>query len=83
MSTTTPNEMSAHGLELLKSAILSFLMLHPEGTTNAEIADGLGLRSNFEGKQKDYLTYSLLGLLVEEKRVRYTRVSGRRRYLSS
>ncbi|HWQ21328.1 MAG TPA: hypothetical protein VN478_01215, partial [Clostridia bacterium] len=35
----------------------------------SEIAGALGLRSSMNGSQKDYLTYSILGILMEQGRV--------------
>jgi len=73
----TPNEKAQQGLSLLKEAILEVLGNHPEGLQNAQIADLLGLRSDYKGANKDYLSWSVLGLLfnsaqVERKGRRYT-----------
>ncbi len=38
------------------------------------------MRSDFEGDQKDYLSWSILGLLVGEAKVRYEMVGKQRRY---
>ena len=65
----TPREKANQGLVLLKEAILETLREHPEGLRNAEIADRLELRSDFLGKQKDYLSWSVLGLLVNDSLV--------------
>ena len=62
----TPREKANQGLALLKEAVLGTLQEHPEGLRNAEIADRLELRSDFLGKQKDYLSWSVLGLLVND-----------------
>ena len=62
----TPREKAVQGLALLKDAILESLQEHPEGLRNSEIADRLELRSDFQGKQKDYLSWSVLGLLVND-----------------
>jgi hypothetical protein len=79
----SPPEEAERGLELLKMSILSYLALHSDGASNTEIAESLKLRSNFEGKQKDYLTYSVLGLLIAESRVRYEKIDGRKLYFAS
>lgn len=54
------------GLRELKSAIVELLESHEEGLTNAEVADALGIRSSYLGRQKDFLSWSLLGLLLNE-----------------
>ena len=53
----------------LKDAIEELLVQHPEGLRNFEVAEELDLHSSQDGKQKDYLSWSLLGLLMREGRV--------------
>lgn len=62
-------ERAQLGLQLLKSAISEFVQANPGGITNADAANLLGLRSDYLGRQKDYLSYSVLGLLIREGRV--------------
>jgi hypothetical protein len=62
-------ERAQLGLELLKTAILELAKANPEGITNSDAASLLGLRSDYRGKQKDYLSYSVLGLLMREGKV--------------
>ncbi len=62
---------------------MAYLADHPDGCGNVEVADALGLRSDFEGEQRDYLSWSILGLLVNENRVRYAKVKNRRRYFAA
>jgi hypothetical protein len=57
------------GLALIKEAMLDHLEAHREGLRNADLAHDLGLESDHEGQQKDYLTYSILGLLLKECQV--------------
>jgi len=57
------------GLELIKTAIFELAKANPEGITNSDAASLLGLRSDYRGKQKDYLSYSVLGLLMREGKV--------------
>lgn len=59
-------ERAQLGLELLKTAILELAKANPGGITNSDTASLLGLRSDYNGKQKDYLSYSVLGLLLRE-----------------
>ncbi len=63
-------ERAQIGLELIKSAIVEFAEANPDGVTNADAASLLGLRSDYRGRQKDYLSYSVFGLLIREGRVR-------------
>ncbi len=39
------------------------------GVKNAEFAGYLDLHSDNNGKQKDYLTYSILGILMRENKI--------------
>lgn len=57
------------GLKLIKVAILECLQKHPQGIGNSDIAKELKLESDFLGKQKNYLTYSVLGLLLKENKI--------------
>lgn len=62
-------ERAQLGLELIKTAILELAKANPEGITNSDAASLLGLRSDYRGKQKDYLSYSVLGLLMREGKI--------------
>lgn len=57
------------GLDLLKRAILETIRQNPEGITNAQLADALDIRSDYAGGQKDYLSWSILGLLLNEGKI--------------
>jgi len=57
-------EKAQVGLELLKDAVLELAKANPLGISNSETASLLGLRSDYGGGSKDYLSYSLLGLLM-------------------
>ena len=63
-------DAAQEGLNLIKDAILAELRSESEGLRNADLAERLGLRSDIRGKQKDYLTYSVLGLLLASDRVK-------------
>lgn len=63
-------ERAQLGLEFLKAAILELAKANPDGITNSDAASLLGLRSDYRGRQKDYLSYSVLGLLMRERKVR-------------
>jgi hypothetical protein len=62
-------ERAQLGLELLKAAILELAKANPDGISNSDAASLLGLRSDYRGRQKDYLSYSVLGLLLRERQV--------------
>jgi|SRR5579859_454715 len=62
-------ERAQIGLQLLKTAIVDLAKANPEGITNSDAASMLGLRSDYRGQQKDYLSYSVLGLLLREGRI--------------
>ncbi len=62
-------ERAQLGLQLLKTAILELAKANPDGVTNSDVASLLGLRSDYRGRQKDYLSYSVLGLLLRETKV--------------
>jgi len=59
-------EKAQIGLELLKSAVLEFARVNPRGISNSDAASILGLRSDYGGGSKDYLSYSILGLLMRD-----------------
>lgn len=65
-------ERAQLGLQLMKTAILELAKASPDGITNSDAASLLGLRSDYRGKQKDYLSYSILGLLLREGKVART-----------
>jgi hypothetical protein len=64
------NRTTAHqGLDLLKKAVLSELEFGP--LSNADLVHRLEIASDFEGKNRNYLSWSILGLLVGEGKVGY------------
>ena len=65
-------EKAQIGLEFLKTAIAEFVRANPSGIANADVASLLGLRSDYRGRQKGYLSYSVLGLLLREGMVQRT-----------
>ncbi len=75
-------ERAQLGLELLKTSILELATANPDGILNSDAASLLGLRSDYRGKQKDYLSYSIIGLLMREGKL--IRVEGvRPRHIAS
>jgi hypothetical protein len=80
---TVPNgalEKAQLGLKLLKDSITLLAEENPEGVTNSDCAHYLGLQSDNEGNQQDYLTYSVLGLLIKEGSLISRKVGNRRKY---
>ncbi|MBB6328258.1 hypothetical protein FHS59_003901 [Algoriphagus iocasae] len=73
-------EKSIYAVSLLKEAILEVIKQNPEGIINNEIARLLKLESDFEGNQKNYLSWSVVGLLVNEGKVKYKKVGSRKLY---
>ena len=62
-------EKAQLGLSLLKDAIHEFAKANPKGISNSDAASLLGLRSDYGGGSKDYLTYSILGILMREGKI--------------
>lgn len=75
-------EKAQMGLRLLKDSIMNFAIENPQGITNSDCAHYLGLQSNNNGNQQDYLTYSVLGLLVNEGELQTKKLGSRRKYLT-
>lgn len=59
-------EKAQLGLALLKEAVLELAKANPGGVSNSDVASLLGLRSDYGGGSKDYLSYSILGILLRE-----------------
>ena len=57
-------QIAQDGLQRVEEAILKLLDSNPQGLRNTQVADLLDLRSDFRGRQRDYLTYSVLGGLI-------------------
>jgi len=69
-------EKAQIALDLLKSAVLELAKANIDGVTNADVAKALGLQSDYSGGSKDYLSWSVLGLLMRDGKVE--RVENRR-----
>ena len=63
-SNTAARLLAQEGLRHIEDAILMVLESNPQGLGNAQIADLLDLRSSIRDRQRDYLTYSVLGGLM-------------------
>jgi len=66
---TDLQDRASQAREMLEEAILDALAQQPGGLYNNELARLLGLESAYEGRQTNYLTYSLLGGLLADGRV--------------
>jgi hypothetical protein len=62
-------EKAQIALDHLKSAVFETTQANKDGVTNYDIAKCLGLQSDYGGGSKNYLSYSLLGILMREGKV--------------
>lgn len=74
-ASTIPRKMDAkqkaqQGFSLVKEAILECLGENPEGLGNAQVAEALDLHTDYKGSSEDYLTWAVLGVLMNEQKVR-------------
>lgn len=74
-------ERAQLGLTILKEAVLELVRANRMGVTNSDVAGLLGLRSDYGGGSKDYLSFSILGILMRDGKVR--REVGSRKHLAS
>jgi hypothetical protein len=70
-------EKAQLGLALLKEAVLELAKANQRGISNSDTASLLGLRSDYGGGSKDYLSYSVIGLLMREGKLERDRESKR------
>ena len=75
-------EKAQVGLDLLKDAVLDLARANPDGITNGETASVLGLKSDYGGGVKDYLSYSVLGILMREGKVDRDAEKGRGKHVA-
>jgi hypothetical protein len=73
-------EQAQKGIELLNNSILDLLKTFPNGLSNFEISTKLGIHSEHNGGQKNYLAYSLLGNLIKDKKIEKLSERGRTFY---
>jgi hypothetical protein len=65
----TSLEKAQSGLRQIEEAISEVLATHPSGLTNGDITAALALESDQEGKQRDYLAWSVLGRMMKAGKV--------------
>jgi len=73
-------EKAQLGLKLLKDAILELAKANPNGIQNSDAVKTLGLQSDYQGGSKDYLVWSILGILMREGKM--VRSDGTRRHIA-
>jgi uncharacterized protein len=55
---------------LLKDSVFELALANESGITNSDAVHALGLHSDYAGGSKDYLTWSILGLLMREGKIK-------------
>lgn len=73
-------EKSQIALSMLKDAVLELVKANAAGVSNSDVASVLGLRSDYGGGSKDYLSFSILGLLMRDGKI--TRETGTRKHVA-
>jgi uncharacterized protein len=63
-------EKAQIALDHLKSAVFETTQANKDGVTNYDVAKCLGLQSDYGGGSKNYLSYSLLGILMREGKIK-------------
>lgn len=63
-------EKAQIGLKLLKDSVLELAQANKDGITNSDATKALELHSDYMGGSKDYLTWSILGLLMKEGKMK-------------
>ena len=54
----------------MRSAVLELVQANKLGVTNYDVAKCLGLQSDYGGGSKNYLSYSILGILMRDGKVK-------------
>jgi|ERR1041385_4293887 hypothetical protein len=63
-------EKAQLALQMMKDSVLELAKANKEGVTNSEVSKSLGLQSDYLGGSKDYLSWSILGLLMREGKMK-------------
>ncbi len=64
---SSPHQQAQDGLLKLEQAVAGLLDQHPDGLTNAEIAESLGITT--AKPYKNMLSWTIIGRLIEAGRV--------------
>ena len=75
-----PSDRAKAARAELEQAVLEYLSEKPDGAINNEIARELGLESDFLGRQKNYLSYSILGGMIARGLVTREDYGGRKAF---
>lgn len=75
-------EKAQMGLALLKDAVLELAKVNSGGIRNADASRALGLQSDYGGGSKDYLAFSIIGILMREGRLKRDETRGRGRHVA-
>lgn len=75
-------EKAQLGLGLLKEAVLELAKANPKGVRNSDVSKALGLQSDYAGGSKDYLAFSILGVLMREGKMRRDNALGPGRHVA-
>jgi hypothetical protein len=73
-------EKAQIGLQLLKESVLELAQCNPNGIQNTDAVKALGLKSDYKGGSQDYLTWSIIGILLREGRLK--RLDGSRKHIA-
>jgi FixJ family two-component response regulator len=65
----SPRQQARFGLGEIENAVVYLLRGHPEGLTNVEIAEALGIESKSTDEHRNYLSWSVLIRLSRAGRV--------------
>lgn len=57
------------GLDMMASGILEFIKANKNGVTNGDVTKYLGIHSEYQGGSINYLSYSILGLLLKDNKI--------------
>jgi len=63
-------EKAQIAVSLLKDSIFELALANEEGITNSDAVHALGLHSDYAGGSKDYLSWSILGLLMRDGKLK-------------
>ena len=69
MAAHNPQPKAQKGSSFLKEAVLNTLAENSSGLNNAQIADILDIRSDYKGLKKDYLSWTIPGLFLNEGKI--------------
>ena len=65
----TNAQIAQEGLRHIENAIIELLHRNPQGLRNVQIAEMLGLSSDFRNEHRNFLTYAFLGRLLAQGRI--------------